>query len=300
MLKWFKCPDGQLCDITTCLSARGCRMGARCQTWSFLQTAGEQRKWNGIPSVTQLIKGTCEAYLDLTKDYSANPDDFVFRVIGTKAHNKLAREHPDKFIEERLIYNGISGQFDEYDTEDGVNYLRDYKTSGSYKVAQTIGLSYHLVQSDEKYLRKTKVKQADGTEIEKQPGEFKMKKEFFIDPSRRDAFEYDMQLNMYRIMLEDAGFTVDKMQLVFLVRDGGTFMAEDRGITRKSYLVDVPRLDDCQTWEYFLDKKIKLQNALQNASLPEKCSDRETWDGVKCEKFCSVREHCPFVKKGGN
>lgn len=296
MLKSFICPDGKQCDIEQCLKPQGCRLGSRCTTWSFLSLAGEQRVWKGIPSVTQLLKGTCQAYLELVTDYAAEPDDSVYRVIGTKIHDKLAQKHPDKFIEERLTVWGISGQFDEYDMEDGVNILSDYKTSGSYAVAKSMGLNFRLVENGEQYQKKTTVKQPDGTEKTFQKGDLKQVKEYYPDPSKRDCWDYDMQLNMYRLMLESIGLPVDKMRLVFFVRDGGTQMAEMRGITRRTYLVDVPRFDDSEVRKYFEAKRDSLLSALESQKLPEKCSDRETWNGARCREYCPVREHCPYVK----
>ena len=286
--KWFVCPDGQRCEIEQCLKPQGCRMGSRCTTWSFLSLAGAQRTWNGVPSVTQLIKGTCQAYLELTTDYAIEPDDSAFRIIGTKAHDKLAKQHPDIFVEERLTVDGISGQFDEYTVEDGVAILSDYKTSGSFSVAKCLGVDYKLVATGEVYKVKTK---------DNKPGDPKMGKQWFVDPSKRDAFEYDMQLNQYRIMMESIGYPVDKMRLVFIVRDGGTRIATDRGILRKTYLAEVPKIADETVTGYFQKKRAALLMALEAKAMPPKCSDRETWDGVRCEKFCPVKEKCPHVQK---
>ena len=40
---------------------------------------------------------------------------------------------------------------------------------------------------------------------------------------------------------------------------------------------------------------IKNKQILESGVTPEKCNERETWDGMKCKKYCEVRHHCPHV-----
>ena len=90
--RYFKCPDGEICEIKDCLTS--CRLATelpagRCLSLRTLRLIAEQREWTGIPSTTQLLKGTREAYLELTEDYILDPQGTLFRVHGTKAHALL-------------------------------------------------------------------------------------------------------------------------------------------------------------------------------------------------------------------
>ena len=107
----FICPDGQQIKIASCYEK--CRMGMRCATLPALLSIGRQRPWTGTPSTTQLIKGTREAFLEITKEYAASPDSFAFAFIGTKAHARLEKNDAiNHLMEERLEEDGISGMFD--------------------------------------------------------------------------------------------------------------------------------------------------------------------------------------------
>ena len=50
------------------------------------------------------------------------------------------------------------------------------------------------------------------------------------DDDAIDMAAEELQINMYRIMFEDAGFPISRMQIMAIVRDGGTYIAESRGI----------------------------------------------------------------------
>ena len=104
-----------------------------------------------------------------------------------------------------------------------------------------------------------------------------------------DLDEQKLQLNMYRLMLEDFGFPVKKMFLDIAVRDGGIQVATTRGVTQNAYLIEVPRMDDNEVREYFRNKRDALLTALENRQLPPPCSMDERWQGRKCQSYCNVR-----------
>lgn len=295
MLKWFICKkDGVKTEVEKCLESKGCRLRDRCMMWSMLYQISKERKWAGVPSVTQLIRGTCEAYLKLMRDYAVLPDNEVYKILGTKIHELLAKEHPEKLVEETIVVDGISMTPDEYDTEDGQNILTDLKVTGSYSVADALGLRYKLVDSPtEKYIKKTTTTTETGLKTTRLPGEPKLVKEWYANPEYQNCAEWALQLNKYRIGLEKIGFPVDKMRIQAIVRDGGTITATGRGVLDHSVIISIPRMDDDETNAYFERKKDALLTALKEKKVPTSCSVEERWQNKRCEKFCPVKEFCP-------
>ena len=111
------------------------------------------------------------------------------------------------------------------------------------------------------------------------------------DPKKVDMMDWELQINRYRLWLEEAGFPVRKMIIQVTVRDGGTYIAENRGVDRRIYLIPVLRQDDEQVQDYFDDKAVGLQLALEDDNCA-KCDSKESWDGIRCERFCEVYYHC--------
>ena len=277
--KWFICPDGQQCDITDCLT--GCRIAdqlpaGRCLSLRTLRLIAEQREWTGIPSTTQLLKGTREAYLELVTDYALDPQDELWRVNGTKVHKLLEQYHDNALGEERLYDEVCSGQFDFYDPDSKT--LFDSKTWGSYKIMKAQGLQQIEVDTGEVY--KTGAKK----------GKPKTRKEW-VEGGEPDLFNEEIQMNDYRMKLEAAGFPVERMFIESLCRDGNTYMARQRGIEQVGVLIPIRRLPDEEVAAYLTAKKQRLDAAL-NGARPKACNDYERWDGRKCERYCRVREAC--------
>jgi len=275
---FFVCPDGQQIKIASCYEK--CRMGMRCATLPALLTIGRQRPWTGTPSTTQLIKGTREAFLEITNEYAASPDSFAFAFIGTKAHARLERnEALNHLMEERLEEDGISGMFDLYGEEDGVRTLFDYKVSGSFKVAKAIGL-------------KEIEEEVPGEIFRSGPRKGKPRTVKRIVQGEPDLGDWALQINHYRLLLESKGFPVDRMVLQAIVRDGGTYLAKKRGLLRNLYLIDVPRLNDGIVTTYFTGKRDALLSALDTGTTPPLCSEEERWQDRKCAEYCHVAEFC--------
>jgi hypothetical protein len=223
-------------------------MGDRCLSLPTLRLIGEQRAWNGKPSTTQLLKCSREAYIEIMyDDLEMYPQDAMFRILGSKAHLSLEKYTPSELAEERLEDTESSGAFDLYDPESRTLY--DYKTWGSYKVQQALGLKVKEVETGEVY--KSGVNK----------GKAKTKK--VIEKGEPDMFDVEMQLNDYRIKLEAAGFPVENMIVESIVRDGSTFIAASRGITQNAYLIPVRRLNDEEVKTYFRAKSELLLIAIE-------------------------------------
>lgn len=278
--RWFTCPDSNRIEITQCLEG-GCRLSwclpaGRCLSVRTLRLIAEQREWTGKPSTTQLLKGTRESYLEITTDFAINPQDAIFRIIGTKSHGALDAYTGDNELgEERLEDEYSTGQFDFYDN--GV--LLDTKTSGSYKVMKALG--YHQVEVETGEYYRTGAKK----------GLPKTRKEW-REGGRKDRLDWAIQLNDYRIKLEAAGFPVQQMVIECLIRDGNTYIAQQRGIDFNGTLIPINRISDHWIRRYMRMKYDALMKALETGEMPPPCRKRETWNGRKCEKYCNVQEAC--------
>lgn len=253
----------------------------RCLPARTLRLIGEQREWSGVPSTTQLLKGTRESYLEITEDFPIDPQDAIFRVIGTKSHGALEQFVGDNELsEERLFDDVSSGQFDIYDN--GV--LIDTKTSGSYKVMKALGLKSIDVDTGEIY------------KSGKKKGLPKTRKEI-VNGYHRERLDWAIQLNDYRIKIESCGFPVHTMAIEALVRDGNTFMAQSRGIDFNGRLIPINRISDHWIRRYMATKAKRLHEALKTGEMPPMCSYRETWGGKKCKRYCNVRDICNAIEQ---
>lgn len=276
-LRYFICPDGQQVEIITCLEK--CRManmleGERCLSLRTLQAVSQEREWTGIPSTTQLLAGTRESYMKIVYDYAVNPIDRMFMLHGTHVHTALEKHSPEgSEAEIRLFDEHSSGQFDFYDNKT----LFDNKVYGSYSVAKTLGIYKHKTPDGEYKNGKPKFKTV------------------FVN-GKKDRFNLALQLNDYRVKMEQHGYPVDRMMCEIIVRDGGTFIAKSRGILLNAYLVKINRISDQWVIRYMRKKSQALKYALANQQLPPPCKPRERWysEGYsgKCAGYCDVRNIC--------
>ena len=286
-LKNFICPDGQKIECQECLKEGGCRLNNRCATRSYLQLAAADRLWTGKPSTTQLIQGTMQAFLKLTKDYSVSPDQRAFMINGTKAHRILeASDDEYSFLEEKFEgdFTEETGISDVFEIEIGKSTLADYKTSGSFKVAKALGFYVDTEETGEVF------------KSGKRKGEKKTRNVLKRDDSKIDRKEWELQLNKYRIELEKRGFHVDDIKIQCIVRDGNTYIARSRGVFRNIYYFKITKLDDVFVLDYFKQKREALFKALKQGYWNEVCNADENWDGIKCASYCEVAEHCKLGK----
>jgi hypothetical protein len=252
-LTHFICPSGDKVAIADCLKS----CPDRCMSLPTLQAiGGDKRIWNGKASTTQLLNGTRYSYLEITKDYAVSPDEYAFALIGTR-HHKILDEVAKKLgmiSEKKLEGTEVSGILDLLVPDNNGGFeLWDIKTSGSYKIANALGLT-------------------------KEPVHIK---------------DWELQLNNYRLMLEGLDFKITKMFIQATARDGGLASSKRLGITRKINKIEIQRLDDDYVACYFASKNKALLNALQSGTLPPMCDYDERWANNKCLGYCPVVEFCP-------
>ena len=266
-------------------------MGSRCATRSYLQLVRKERPWTGRPSTTQLIAGTMCAFLKLTNEYAIRPDSRAFMIHGTKGHGNL--EHSDdeySLLEERFNDKDteITGIADVLESENGHHILVDYKTSGSFKVAKALGF----------YVDEESIDTGELYKSGKRKGEHKFKtvKTLKRDQSKEDRWEWELQLNKYRMEFEKQGFKPDELKIMCIVRDGNTYVARNRGVFRNVYYFNIRILLDIDVITYFEAKRRDLFQALSQGYWNEICTAQENWDGLKCQSYCEVAEFCKYGK----
>jgi hypothetical protein len=199
----------------------------------------------------------------------------IWAIFGTGVHSAIEAHTGDGMAEERIFDEYSSGSFDYFEPDTG--FLYDRKTYGSYKTAKTLGLKKERVP----------VMNEETGKQEK----YKNGKPVFYDRwdiGHKSRLDLAMQLNDYRTKLESKGYSVSKLFCEILTRDGGTHIAKSRGVDKNAMLIKVNKISDRWIKRYMAKKANDLQYALKTNILPPPCSYRETWGGLKCERFCAV------------
>ncbi|CQR69966.1 hypothetical protein SOV_52420 [Sporomusa ovata DSM 2662] len=279
----FICPDGRRILIQECLTA--CPRKQRCMFLPTLRAVANSLN-RGItePTVTELIAGTRETYLKKTINYAVNPQDVLYALHGQAVHT-INEGHTEGNIltEVRLTDAITSGKFDLYgeilDQDSGV--LGDIKVTSSYKLMKALGKYKVDVPTGEVY--KTGARK----------GEPKYKKEW-RDDGVKAITDWAIQLNYYRILLEQQGLVVNKMIIQAMCRDNSLRIANERGIYQAIYLIPIQKISDQWLNLYFKAKAFVLQQALNNNRLPAICKPRERWYDRKCLDYCQVASHCQY------
>lgn len=286
----FICPDGHRVTFKKCFNE--CRLfislpTGRCKALPLLRKASQERIWNGEPSTTQLIQGTREAWLKITRPYYINPDDRILSILGTNVHNALERLSYDHMAEERLRDEICSGIYDFYDIE--MFTLWDYKAWGAYKTSKALGIKRIKVPKTDDQGNPVLLKSG------KNKGQPKMETRIIrgdIATKVDGILEAAIQLSNYRDKLNSilpAQYKVRRMAIQIISRESGA-IAEIRGLTEKAPVILVNGISRYWVEKYLHKKKEMLLEALEKDSAPV-CHRRERWDGRKC-KSCEVREYC--------
>lgn len=281
----FICPNGDRLKIEECL--KQCKQGQRCMFLPTLRAIAKSldRKIRQ-PSVTELIVGVRETYLKKVTEYAVEPFGVLYSLQGQAIHS-IHEKNAEGILSEVRLEDGItSGRLDLYGNllDEGDGILGDLKVTNSYKLMRALGIYKVDVETGEIY--KTGLKK----------GQMKTRKEFRYD-GVRDTLDWTIQLNYYRKLLEKEGYPVKRMVIQTLCRDSNLKTAAERGITEKSYLIEINRISDCWLTKYFTKKLEMLQNAIETKQLPPICNVRERWNDRKCLEYCAARENCPYAKR---
>jgi hypothetical protein len=124
-------------------------------------------------------------------------------------------------------------------------------------------------------------------------GQPKTRKEW-RDDGVKHVLEWAIQLNYYRILLEQCGFKVGNMVIQAMCRDYSLRIAAERNIKKPVYLIPINRISDRWVKLYMSTKAKRLKEALDKKYLPQLCNARERWHDRKCAEYCDVAESCPY------
>ena len=282
----FICPNGQRIRITDCL--RSCPNQQRCMFLPTLRAVAiSLNRKISEPTVTELIAGVRETFLKKTSAYAVDPASVLYALQGQAIHSINELNTQGAILsEERLKDDITSGQFDLFgkilDADDGV--LGDLKITSSFKLMRALGIYKVKVDTGEIY--KSGLKK----------GQPKFKTELRYD-GVRDLLDWAIQINYYRMLLENAGFKVNKMCIQAVCRDASLRIAAERGIDKTVYIIPINKISDCWLTRYFQHKAKLLRNAIEGKTLPPICSFRERWGNRKCLAYCAARENCPYAQR---
>lgn len=289
----FKCPNGDEMLIKQCLS--NCAHCNRCMSLNTLETLAASVKDRGLTkfSVTELLAGTREMFLKRTTEYAVDPNSLVYAMHGSAVHALAEKNSDDKIITELRLNSdtlGITGQIDAYGNNlvtRGKYSLVDMKVTSSFKAMRSLGFYKEEVETGEYF--KTGIRK----------GLPKTKKVLRTN-GRRDLLDWAIQVNIYALMLREAGYKVDDMYIQMLIRDYSLKTATDRGIDKPVYLVKINPISEHWLRKWIAEKKHRLESALATEVMPAKCSKRETWNGRKCSDYCAVKDSCMYGKLVSN
>jgi len=292
--RYFKCPDSETIEIAKCLENGGCRMGERCATRPFLRLVGYDRKWAGV-SPSSAGNGPRMLYLKAMCEYVIDPNDRVWAALGTSTHDKLAmHKYASNVLTETPLsdgdMHGIADVLEEDETKPGYFILSDYKTWGSFKVAKAKGITSETVEET--------VMDEDGKPVILKSGPNKgrpktrQNKIIKTDPTKIDLKGEELQLNRYRIFFESYRFPISRMQIQVVSRDGGTFVAQNRGIDRNLYIIPIRRLLNADVIGFYRKLADEVDQAFATG-YTRKCNDWESWERRRCDGgYCEVVEQC--------
>lgn len=279
----FVCPDGSQVVIGQCM--KKCIHVQRCMFLPTLRAIAKSLD-RGLkePTVTELLCGVRETYLKKTTDYAVRPQDQLYAIHGSAVHTINEGYTDGNMLSEERIYDDItSGKFDLYGQIIDLNdkTLGDYKVTSSYKLMRALG--YYKVDVSTGEIYKTGIKK----------GQVKTKKEWRTD-GVRFLFEWAIQLNYYRMLLESKGFKVERMEIQAMCRDYSLRVAAERNIRKPVYVIHINKISDHWIKRYMNSKAKKLNIALEKGLMPELCTVKERWKNLKCMEYCVVAESCTF------
>ena len=286
----FICPQGDKVKITDCLNK--CVRKQRCMFLPTLRAIAKSVDRNiKEPTVTELLCGIRETYLKKTTDYAVDPMQQLYAIHGSAVHTiNEGFTEGNILSEERLADDITSGKFDLYgqiiDLSDKT--LGDYKITSSYKLMRALG--YYKVDVPTGEVYKTGVKK----------GQPKTRKEWRTDGVRH-ILDWAIQVNYYRILLEQRGFKVESMKIQAFCRDFSLRITEERNIKRQVYIININKISDHWIKLYMQTKAKRLKEALAKGCLPQLCTPKERWHDRKCKDYCVVAGNCPYgrmVKAG--
>jgi hypothetical protein len=107
--------------------------------------------------------------------------------------------------------------------------------------------------------------------------------------------DWEKQLNGYAMILRSKSLQVKGLRVMPVIRDWNFRDSFKNGYPKAPALVvDIPLWEEEKAVPFFRER-ISLHMAAERG-LPD-CTDEETWQGRRCERFCSVSQFCVQFQK---
>ena len=123
----FKYPEGDTITFEDALENNKLDINRMGVYPTALREMAKQRDPDRKPSVTELLNGTCQSYLQRPTEYYLDPQDLAFSLAGTLHHNKLESNADETDAEINVEGLDITGIVDLYDSQ--TKSLIDYKNT---------------------------------------------------------------------------------------------------------------------------------------------------------------------------
>jgi len=292
----FICPsdsEHKEVPIKQCLNA--CPNKVRCYSLPILNAVANNERL--FKRVSGSMSGDSPRIIMLkaTQDYSIDPEKAIASLIGSCLHYLYAINAGEEDIAERTIKGNI-GSIEMESTADllspdgqGKWVLTDYKNVGSFHLAKYLG---YKVKREVVYKNGKPYKYKSGY----RKGQIKSVNKTYQDNRYVDVINETIQLNCYRILHEQEGREISRMEIQAIARDGNTSVSRQRGITRMGYLVPVIRLADRKVINFYEKLQAEADEAIR-IGYAIKCSERNMWGGNRCDNYCPVRKQCDAMGK---
>ncbi len=79
-------------------------------------------------------------------------------------------------------------------------------------------------------------------------------------------------------------------------RDGGTWVATNRGIDKNFYIIPIRRLPNKEVLAFYQKLSDEVNEAFRSG-YARICNNWETWSGKRCENFCEIKDACVEMSK---
>lgn len=304
-------PDGQREPVTAELLDNGSDIQRANVPLTYLRliVKREKREYSGKIGVTSALNGMRFNYLKYKTQPDFDLNGSAFMALGVSTHDVLEENTANKDRSEEWLEDGrIIGRSDLLEISGNLKILNDYKVSGSYKVASSMGIvegPRNPVWDEQGY---PVLYQRSGKGYK--AGDQKTEKTYVIDSNSAESWDFEMQLNKYRIMYEKNGIHIDRMQIFFIVRDGNTMIAKNRGVLQNVYRLDIKKLDDNYVENFYSSYTERFHEIMEStkeiSGIPEEiagktlasgvnipmCNSRESWDGRRCKDYCPYSSVC--------
>ena len=87
------------------------------------------------------------------------------------------------------------------------------------------------------------------------------------------------------------------MQIQVVSRDGGTYIAQNRGIDKNLYIIPIKRLINDDVLSFYKNLADEVMEAFKTG-YARKCNSWESWERRKCDGgYCEVADACKEMSK---